>query len=98
MSRLAFENNTTQRSGQIDELKYKDNNWIAKYDFSIAGSKISPKDSGNRCIVHIDGNKQFINILLIYNKTDLPKNKHETTYILDVIKNEYKEIKELFEL
>lgn len=96
LARLGFQNNTTQRSTQIDELKYKDNNWLAKYDFRIAGSKFSPKDSGNRCVVHIDGNKRIINILMIYNKNNLPKNKGETEYIYDVINKEFKDLEELF--
>lgn len=98
LSRLGISNNTTQRSSQIDELKYKDNHWLAKYDFRIAGSKQSTKDSGNRCIVHINGDKQLITILLIYNKNDLPKNKAETAYIYDTIRKEYKELEQLFNL
>lgn len=98
LSRLGLTNNTTQKSSQIDELMYKDNNWLAKYDFRIAGSKLSSKESGNRCIIYINGNKMTIDILLIYNKNDLPKNKQETKYIYDVIKTEYPDIKKIFEI
>lgn len=98
LSRLGLSNNTTQKSSQIDELMYKDNNWLAKYDFRIAGSKLSSNESGNRCIIYINGNKMTIDILLIYNKNDLPKNKQETKYIYDVIKTEYPDIKKIFEI
>lgn len=96
LSRLRTINNTTQKSNQIDELKYYDNTWLAKYDFKIAGSNQSTKSSGNRCILYINNNEDIIEILLIYNKTDIPKNKKETKYIMDEISNNYgNKLKEL---
>ncbi len=92
LSRLGLKNNKTQQLSQIDELVYKDNHWIAKYDFRIAGTTQSTKTSGNRAIIHIDAKRMCIEILLIYNKTDLPKNKNETDYIFQVIEKEYPEI------
>lgn len=97
LSRLKIETNTTQFSSQIDELCYRDNKWIAKYDFAIAGSQTSPKSSGNRCVIYIDNDKQQIKVLLMYGKTDLPKNKGETAYIKDTIKIEFSEIYDFFE-
>ena len=84
-----MKNNTTQFSQQIDELKYADDKWIAKYDFKIAGTKVSTKDSGNRRVVFIDNKKDYLEILLIYHKDDIPKNKAETRYIMDVIRDIY---------
>lgn len=92
LSRLRISTNTTQLSSQIDELKYSNNKWIAKYDFSIAGSMKSPKTSGNRCVLFIDNDKELIQVLLIYSKTDLPKNKKETEYIKSVIFEQYSNI------
>ena len=89
LARLRMPNNETQRGQQIDELKHFDECWIAKYDFRVAGTKESTKGSGNRCIVFIDVNKNKLEILLIYNKTDLPKNKDETVYIFDVLEEQY---------
>lgn len=89
LSRLRMENNTTQLSGQIDELKYSDGMWLAKYDFKIAGTKQSTKDSGNRCILFINNDQNTIDILLIYNKNNLVKNTKETKYIFDVLKENY---------
>lgn len=96
--RLKIPTNKTQYSMQVDELHYIDNKWIIKYDFSIAGSRMSPKASGNRCIIYIDNDKETMNVLLIYSKTDLPKNKKETVYIEDIIKNEYPQIANIFNL
>lgn len=90
--RLRVPTNTTQDKNQIDQLYYKDNMWIAKYDFAIAGTRISPKASGNRCIIFIDNIKESIQVLLIYNKKDLPKNKKETEYIKEKIKTEFPDI------
>jgi len=96
LSRLGLENNKTQLSSQIDELKYSNNKWLAKYDFRIAGTNQSTKDSGNRAIIHIDLDTKLIEILMIYNKNDLPKNTNETDYILKVINKEYPSISNIF--
>lgn len=97
LSRLRMVNNTTQKSTQIDELKYKNNAWLAKYDFKIAGSNKSTKSSGNRCLLYINNDNNSIEILLIYNKIDLPKNKNETKYIMDTIDDIYPEIIKKFQ-
>lgn len=96
LARLRMKNNTTQKSSQIDELKYKDHYWIAKYDFKIAGSRDSTKAFGDRCILLIDTEKEYIEILIIYHKDDLPKNKKETQYIMDTLRENYDCLK-LFE-
>lgn len=96
ISRLRMVNNTTQNSSQIDELKHKDNYWLAKYDFKIAGTKESTKSSGNRCVLFIDNSIDLIQILLIYNKNDLPKNKKETQYIFSELEDNYSTIYNLF--
>lgn len=96
LKRLRIETNTTQRSSQIDELKHKDLYWIFKYDFRVAGTKESSKTSGNRIVGFIDCKSNKIEILIIYNKTNLPKNKGETAYIEDTLKENYPEIIKLF--
>lgn len=85
LARLRMENNTTQSSMQIDELKYNNDKYLAKYDFKIALTNESTKSSGNRCVLYIDNANSIINILLIYNKNHLPKNKDETKFIMDEI-------------
>ena len=97
LSRLRVKNNNTQMSMQIDQLKHKDNYWLFKYDFRIAGTKESTKTSGNRIIGFIDNDSNKIEILLIYNKNDLPKNKGETAYIEEIVKDIYPDIFKLFQ-
>ena len=96
LARLRMINNTTQQSSQIDQLKHKDQYWLFKYDFRIAGTNQSTKSSGNRIVGFINNNENKLEILLIYNKTDLPKNKKETQYIEDTISENYQEILALF--
>lgn len=43
-----------QRTQQVDELKHGIDCKLFKYDFAIAQSGVSPKASGNRCIVFLD--------------------------------------------
>ena len=92
LARLRMPNNTIQQSSQIDELKQEEDYWLAKYEFRIAGTNVSKKASGNRCIVFIDNKTEMVEILLIYNKTDLPKAQQETQYIFDTIKKQYPSI------
>ena len=40
--------------------------YLVKYDFKIAGTKESTKSSGNRCIVYIDIQTNYLEILYIY--------------------------------
>ncbi|MCQ2397883.1 MAG: hypothetical protein MJ052_01085 [Sphaerochaetaceae bacterium] len=96
LGRLRMRNNTTQYSAQIDQLKHKGGYWLAKYDFRVAKTKESSKSSGNRCIVFIDDPHDKLSVLLIYSKTDLPKNKDETVYIYDVLDDQYKDVMSFF--
>lgn len=86
LMRLRMENNTTQFSSQIDEFKYNDDEYLAKYDFKIALTNESTKTFGNRCVIYINNENNIIKILMIYGKTNLPKNKDETKFIMDELK------------
>ena len=77
---------------QVDELRRSDGCILFKYDFAIAQTKISPKASGNRCIIFLDSKRQLETVLLVYGKTDLPKNTSETQYILQTAKDEFSEL------
>lgn len=96
LRRLSMPNNTTQLSSQIDQLKYKNNRWLFKYDFRIAGTKESTKSSGNRIVGLIDNITEKIEILIIYGKTDLPKNKGETAFVEDIVRIRFSDIYNLF--
>ncbi len=86
LKRLTYSESDLQKTQQIDEIWHEDQIWIAKYDFKIAQTRISAKKSGNRCLIKIDNNKKKIEILTIYHKDDLPKNKSETQFLRDVLK------------
>jgi len=79
-------------SQQVDELKHGEDCILFKYDFAVAQTKVSPKASGNRCLIFLDAPRQLQTILLMYGKGDMPKNQQETSYILGVAQNEFPEI------
>lgn len=74
---------------QVDELKHGEDCILFKYDFAVAQTNVSPKASGNRCLVFLDTVKQVETILLVYGKGDLPKNQQETAHILSVAQHEF---------
>lgn len=76
-----------QFSQQVDELKHGEDCKLFKYDFAIAQSGISPKSSGNRCIVFLDSKTHKQDVLLVYSKNDLPKKVKETQHIYQVIES-----------
>lgn len=79
------------RTQQVDELKKGDGCILFKYDFAVAQTNISPKASGNRCAVFLDIQKKRADVLLVFGKGDLPKNKGETQYIFDTVSSEFPE-------
>lgn len=81
-----------QMTQQVDELKHGDGCKLFKYDFAVAQSGISPKASGNRCVVFLDANSHRQEILILYGKGDLPKNMNETQYIYKIVADQFKEL------
>ena len=70
---------------------------LVKLDFAIFGSKVSPKKSGNRCILAVDDKLRLVRVLLVYTKTDLPS-KNETQQWKNIIRGEYKDLAKIFGL
>lgn len=68
---------------------------IIKCEFKISWSNESPKTSGNRIIVFKDNERNSVEILLIYCKNNYNWN-NETVWWEQQIKNNHKEIYELF--
>ncbi len=81
-----------QSTQRVDELKRGSGCILFKLDFTVAQSGVSPKSSGNRCIVFLDIEAHLQTILLIYGKDDMPKNKPETSWIFGVVESEYKKV------
>ncbi len=89
LSRIRTSASDMQKSMQVDELWHGEDCWIFKYDFRVAGTKTSTKASVNRVVAFLDSSNNFIEILTIYDKGCLPKNKTETTSIEGIIKEEF---------
>ena len=83
---------TIQQTQQADELKAGPECILFKYDFAVAKTNVSAKTSGNRCIVFLDCKSLQGTVLLIYGKTDLPKNQSETQFIMRTVENEFSEL------
>ncbi len=84
--------NDLQKTQQIDELWHDGDIWVFKYDFRVAKTKVSTKAAGNRVVGILNCKTNRIKIVLVYNKTDLPKNMSETQYIKTVVNTECPEV------
>lgn len=70
---------------------------IVKLDFAVAGTRVSPKASGNRCILYINEEIRHVEVLIAYSKNEIgPPN--ETAKWKAVIKAEHPQIADLFAL
>ena len=70
---------------------------IVKLDFAVAGTRISPKAAGNRCILYVNEETRHVEVLLAYSKNEIgPPN--ETAKWKAVIKSEYTHISDTFSL
>ena len=67
---------------------------IIKLDFSIAGSNVSAKSSGNRVVAAVDLKQKLIKILLVYSKNDIDQ-PNETVKWKRMVAENYNEFKEL---
>jgi len=67
---------------------------IIKLDFTIAGSNVSAKSSGNRVMAVVNSKLKIIKILLVYSKNDISQ-PNETAKWKKMIARNYEEFKEL---
>ena len=91
LARIKTSDSDLQKTSQVDELWHKDSYWIFKYDFRVAQTKESTKSSGNRCVAFLDNTTSIIIILVIYGKSDLPKNIGEQAFIEQVLSKNFRE-------
>ena len=82
---------------RADLISVADNCRLVKLDFAIFGMKISPKSSGNRCILFLDDDMRIVKILLVYSKNDIPTH-NETQEWKNIVKAQYPSIGEIFSL
>ncbi|MDK2899349.1 MAG: hypothetical protein PWQ10_536 [Patescibacteria group bacterium] len=85
LSRITYTDQDLQQTQQVDELWHKNEYWIFKYDFRIAGTIESTKGSGNRCVVFINTTRKSMEILMIFHHKYLPKNTKESHYIKQIL-------------
>lgn len=75
----------------IDQYK------LVKLDFAVAGTRISPKASGNRCIILINEDTRHVDILLAYSKNDIgPPNETQKWKI--IVNDNYEDVGSIFSL
>lgn len=82
---------------RADLISVAENSRLIKLDFAIFGLKESPKSSGNRCILFLDDEIKIVKVLLVYSKNDIPTN-NETQVWKNIIKSQYPELAEIFNL
>jgi hypothetical protein len=70
---------------------------LVKLDFAVEGTRISPKASGNRCILFVDEDARVVKILLVYSKNEI-SSPNETQKWKSMIKDAYGEIARFFSL
>ena len=85
------------RTKRVDLISAADGYRLLKLDFAIFGTKISPKSSGNRCILLLDDKQRLVRILLVYSKNDIPTH-NETSEWKSIIKGQYKDVSTIFNL
>ena len=94
LSRISYTDQDLQQTQQVDELWHRDEYWIFKYDFRIAGKKESTKDAGNRCVIFMDDLKKTMEILMIFHHKYLPKNTGEAQLIRKTLEDNFAEFME----
>lgn len=53
--------------------------FLVKYDFKVAKTNVSPKTSGNRCILEVCNKKMEIKVLLVYCKEHVDRSDGQET-------------------
>lgn len=82
---------------RADLISMADSYRLVKLDFAIFGAKVSPKASGNRCILLLDDEMGVVRVLLVYSKNDISTD-NETQEWKNIVKSEYLDIKKIFNL
>lgn len=70
---------------------------LVKLDFAVEGTKVSPKASGNRCILIVDEDFRSVQVLLIYSKNDISE-PNETVKWKKMVKENFPDYGKIFSL
>ena len=82
---------------RTDLISVAENSRLVKLDFAIFGLKVSPKSSGNRCILFLDDEIKIVKVLLVYSKNDISTNNESQAW-KNIIKSQYPELAGIFNL
>jgi hypothetical protein len=82
---------------RADLISVAENSRLVKLDFAIFGLKVSPKSSGNRCILFLDDEIKIVKVLLVYSKNDISTNNESQAW-KNIIKSQYPELAGIFNL
>ncbi|MDO4612288.1 MAG: hypothetical protein Q4B29_02405 [Candidatus Saccharibacteria bacterium] len=82
---------------RADLISVSNNYRLVKLDFAVFGLKVSPKSSGNRCILLLNDSMRIVKVLLIYSKNDIPTH-NETQEWKNIIREQYPEVRDIFNL
>ena len=80
-----------------DLISTANNYRLVKLDFAIFGIKVSPKASGNRCILCVDDSLGVVRVLMVYSKNDIAT-KNETQEWKRTIKKAFPDVAGIFRL
>lgn len=78
------------QTSKIDLIKSNNGYSLLKFDFRIAGTKMSAKSSGNRMILFVDNETATLKILLVYHKGHF--NGNETVWWKEHMKSNYPDL------
>ena len=67
---------------------------ICKTEFKIAGTEVSRRASGNRCVIAVYKNTAVVHVLLVYSKEDI-RGSNETAGWKAIIKDNYPKYKSI---
>ena len=70
---------------------------LVKLDFAVEGTHMSPKASGNRCILIVDNIARLVRVLLVYSKKEI-SGPNETQKWKNIVRDEFSDVAKIFKL
>ena len=83
------------KTTKAEKIYSKENEYIVKCEFAVAGRGESPHASGNRMIVYMNSETYVCEILLVYGKTNIA-GSHETAWWHNTLFDSYEDVRILF--
>lgn len=86
------------KTNHCDTISHHGDLRLCKLDFAVAGTGVSPKSSGNRCILVTNVSEKRVTIVLVYHKSDIVKSGNETTAWKQIVKEQFLDLSDLITL